>query len=187
MRFSLEFKKVFFGAAIVATALFITTPVQAATLSLVPPTGVVVAGESFSVNVVTGSVDQPMNAVSGTITFPTDLIEVVSLSKEGSVITYWVEEPNSSNVSVGGSGTIKFEGVTLNPGFIGSTGRILNLRFRAKQPGTANLEFAGGSVLANDGQGTNILENLSGARLTILPARVETPIRPTPTTLLAAV
>jgi len=100
-----------------------------------------------------------MNAASGIVSFPQDKIEVVSFSKTGSIISLWVQEPSFSN----SAGTINFEGIVLNPGFTGTAGKILNVTFRPKTTGTANLNFYSGSVLANDGQGTNILTSMSKA------------------------
>ena len=66
-----------------------------------------------------------MNAASGVISFPADKLEVVSLSKTGSVFTLWVQEPSFSN----SAGTINFEGIVLNPGFIGAAGKTPTIKF----------------------------------------------------------
>lgn len=63
----------------------------------------------------------------------------------------------------------------MNPGFVGSSGKVLGVTFKAKSQGNAALTFANGSVLANDGQGTSILNGLGGANFTISPPA------PTPT------
>ncbi|TSC61429.1 MAG: Uncharacterized protein Greene041614_1082 [Parcubacteria group bacterium Greene0416_14] len=129
------------------------TIARAATLSLVPSTGSHSVGDTFSLTVIVGSADQAMNAASGQISFPADKLVVASVSKDASVISLWVEEPSFSN----SDGTVRFEGVVLNPGFIGASGKIITIHFRAKAPGEATIMFTSGSVLANDGQGTNIL------------------------------
>ena len=118
-------------------------------------------GSTFSVGVSVGSVDQAINAVSGVISFPWDKLEMVSLSKTGSIFSLWVQEPSFSN-SVG---TVSFEGIVLNPGFTGASGKILSMTFRAKIAGTANISFSSGSVLAHDGTGTNIL---TGSRVAVV-------------------
>jgi len=155
--------------------------VLAATLSLTPVTGSLTVGETLAVQVVTTSAEQPLNAISGTINFPPALVEVVGLSKASSLFTYWVAEPSFDNAT----GVIKFEGVVPNPGWRGASGQILTVRFRGKQAGQAGLNFTGGSVLANDGEGTNLLQNFTGAQLTIKPIRL-TPPPTESTTAIAA-
>lgn len=133
----------------------------AATLSFSEPAASYSVGQTFSVSVYAGSGDQAMNAASGVISFPWDKLEVVSLSKTGSIFSLWVQEPSFSN----SAGTVSFEGIILNPGFTGASGKILTITFRAKTAGTANLSFSSGSVLANDGTGTNIL---TGSRVAVV-------------------
>ena len=125
----------------------------AATLSLSPSSLSLAQGETASVNVVVGSADQSMNAASGIVAFPNDKLEIVSVSKSGSIATLWVQEPSFSNAL----GTVSFEGVVLTPGFTGASGKIITITFRGKSEGTARFSFSSGSVLANDGQGTEIM------------------------------
>jgi len=133
--------------------------VQAATLYFVPSTGTSNIGGNLSVGVYVSSADQAMNAASGVVSFPQDKLEVISISKTGSIITLWVQEPAFFNQS----GILNFEGIVPNPGFTGSGGKIITLNFRVKAAGTAALTFSSGSVLANDGLGTNILTGLGSA------------------------
>ena len=145
---------------ILAFAFLATIPyvAHAATLHFSPSSGTHTR-TTFSVNVLVSSADQAMNAASGIISFPKDKLEVVSLSKIGSIFGLWVQEPYFSNTS----GIISFEGIVLNPGFIGSNGKALTITFRTKTAGPASLTFSSGSVLANDGKGTNILSGLDPA------------------------
>ena len=143
--------------------LALPSGVFAATLSLSPSSLSLAQGEIVLVNVVVGSDDQAMNAASGIVAFPTDKLEVVSVSKSGSVATLWVQEPSFSNAL----GTVSFEGVVLNPGFTGAAGKIVTISLRGKSGGTASLSFSSASVLANDGQGTEILTGSLGATITV--------------------
>ena len=70
---------------------------EAATLSFSPSFGSHASGNTFSVGVFVSSADQAMNAASGAISFPADKLEVISLSKTGSIFTLWVQEPSFSN------------------------------------------------------------------------------------------
>lgn len=133
--------------------------VHADTLSISPSTGTYSAGKTFSVHVFTSSVAQSVNAVSGTITFPQDKLQVVSISRANSIVTLWVQDPAYSNTS----GTISFEGVIPNPGFMGSSGDIMTVTFKVTGQGNAPVKFSSGAVLANDGNGTNVLKNYNTA------------------------
>lgn len=136
---------------------------EAASLYFSSSTGSYKVGQSFSVGVYVSSLDQSMNAASGAISFPKDKLEILSLSKTGSIMNLWVQEPSFSN----DSGAINFEGIALNPGFTGSAGKIIILNFKVKSAGAGPLNFSSGSVLANDGKGTNILENLGSANFSL--------------------
>ncbi len=157
--------------------LFSASSAQAATLYLSPNSSSFTVGQTFSASVFVSSPIQPMNAADALISFPRDKLEVVSLSKGGSIFSLWVSEPSFSN----SAGNIRFEGVIFNPGFIGSGGKILNITFRAKSAGNAPVSFLSGSVLANDGNGTNILASLSGANYLLSPSGQEAaPVEPEP-------
>ncbi len=146
---------IFFGFLV----FFIAPNAFAATLQFSPNSGKFSQGQTFTISIFTSSTNQAMNAASGSISFPPDKIEVVSLSKAGSIFNLWVREPSFSN----SAGTINFEGIVLNPGFTGASGKIMSVTFRAKEPGVATVKFSSGSVLANDGKGTNIISALGTA------------------------
>jgi four helix bundle protein len=131
--------------------------VQAASLYFSPSQQSYLVGSSFNVDVYVSSLDQAINAVSANIIFPADKLDVVSISKNGSIINLWVVEPSSLQ------GSINFEGIVLNPGFSGSGGKIISLKFKAKAAGNAELVFSSASVLANDGNGTNVLKGIEKA------------------------
>ncbi|HDQ16672.1 MAG TPA: hypothetical protein ENN31_00950 [Candidatus Vogelbacteria bacterium] len=166
------FKKIFSSKKIILIfsiilPIFIltTTGAEAATLQFSPASGNYNTGATFSVGILVSSPTQAMNAASGAISFPTDKLEVVSISKAGSIFNLWVQEPTFSNTA----GTINFEGIIFTPGFTGNNGRLLTINFRTKSPGIATLRMISGSVLANDGQGTNILTAMSNASFNIVP------------------
>jgi hypothetical protein len=154
-------------------SVFLPSSAFAATLNFSPPSGTHAVGTTFSINVYVESADQAMNAASGVVSFPWDKLEVVSISKQGSVFSLWPMEPSFSN----SAGTVHFEGIALNPGFTGANGKILTITFRARSAGQANMSFSSGSVLANDGTGTNILNGLRVAAFTLTSAG-ETPSAP---------
>lgn len=136
---------------------------DAANLYFSPSSGEYTIGQAFSVSVYVSSAEQAMNAASGVISFPQDKLEITSLSKSGSIFSLWVQEPSFSN----SAGVVNFEGIVLNPGFMGTSGKIFTMGFRAKTAGAALLNFSSGSALANDGKGTNILANLGNAQFNL--------------------
>jgi len=143
---------------------------NAATLYFSPSSGSHLVGTTFPIRIYVSSADQAMNAASGVVSFPTDTLAVTSVSKDESIFNLWVQEPSFSN----SDGTATFEGIVLNPGFTGSNGKIITIHFRAKAPGVASVSFSSGSVLANDGKGTNILGSLGSAEFALGGAVGET-------------
>ena len=167
-------------ASIVLSLLFFfAVPVfaSAATLGISPASGSYTVGKTFAATVVVSSSDQSINAVSGTLTFPTNELQVVSVSKTASVLSLWVQDPSFSNTA----GTVDFEGVVPNPGFQGSGGRVITINFKVIGQGSATAKLSNGSVLANDGSGTNILDTLNNATFTLTPAPVSADTAPPPT------
>jgi hypothetical protein len=148
--------------------LFFAHTTFAASLNLSPSSGSYNVGDIIKVRVVLASPAQSVNAVSGSLTFSKDLLTLTSLSKTNSLVSLWATEPSYSNIS----GTVNMEGVILN-GFTGSNGTILTLSFKAKATGNANIKFTSSSVLANNGQGTDILTGTGQASFNISPAKVK--------------
>jgi len=135
----------------------------AATLLFSPQSGTYFAGRSFSVVVEVSSPGEAINAVQGEVSFPTNDLEVLSVSKANSVLNLWVQDPTFSNQN----GTVDFAGVVVNPGFEGSNANIITITFEAKNTGNAPLSINSASVLANDGSGTNILTTTKTASFAI--------------------
>lgn len=149
-----------FLISITVLFVFVLAPsTHAATLYFSPSFGSYEVGKTFSVSIYVSSADQAMNAASGAVSFPVDKLEVASLSKADSVFGLWFQEPSFSN----SAGTVNFEGIVLNPGFTGSSGKAITIIFRVKAVGNASLTFSSGLVLANDGKGMNILASLASA------------------------
>jgi len=157
--------KIFFVFfSVLFSCLFVFMPIftiLAADLYILPSSKDLKVGDNLNVAVYVDSLDQAMNAVSFKISYPEDLLKFVSLSKTGTIINLWVQEPK------GGNGEVLAEGIVLNPGFTGSRGKILNITFKALSSGKTDLSFVSCAVLANDGLGTNILKNMKGANYVI--------------------
>lgn len=133
-----------------------------ASLFFVGPNTVSV-GEEMTVTVYVASNDVAMNAASGAIHYPVDKLEVLHVSSSGSIFDLFTQDPTFSNQS----GLVQFEGIVLNPGYIGENGKLVDITFRAQNAGDAQIIFQSGAVLANDGEGTGILSNLGTLSLHI--------------------
>ena len=120
--------------------------------------------------------DVAFNAVSGTLTFPPSVLEVVSISKGSSVVSLWVQEPTFSNTA----GSVSFEGIVLNPGYKGSNANIVSVQFRVKKAGTATISFTSGEILANDGIGTSILSSLGTGTYSLVTKPAAPPVEDPP-------
>jgi hypothetical protein len=158
---------------------------QSATLLFSTPSAQVTEGQKFTVNVEVNSGGQSINAVSGTVSFPGNLVHAISLSTDNSIIKLWTQEPKLR------ANDILFEGVILNPGFEGTNGQVFSITFEAIASGTVNLNFNDGAILANNGLGTNVLASLGSANFNIIPApsyaSIIAKLGPTPTEQLTMI
>ncbi len=112
--------------------------------------------DNFTITIKTDSLSKPINAASGQLVYNPDRLEIINVSKIGSVFNIWLEEPNYSNLE----GLLRFQGGLPTPGFIGNGGTVLHIIFKAKTPGTTSLVWKKAEILAHDGKGTNVLTNL---------------------------
>lgn len=176
-------KMLFFASLLLASSYFLVASHDAlaqGSLFVSPREGTYEVGELFSVliNVNTGGAD--INAAVAQLNFDNAKLEVESMGYSRSIFTLWTEEPRFSNEG----GTIRFSGGLPNPGFNGASGAIVRMTFRPKAEGVAPIVFLSGSVLANDGQGTNILDGMQGGVFTIRTASTKkTPAAPPSTEL----
>lgn len=132
---------------------------EGASLFLSPGSESFIIGDSFSVELRIDTTEDPINAAQTTIYFPPDTVEVLSISKENSIFSLWPGTPTFSNLT----GEISFIGGLPHPGFAGE-GNIITINFKAKKEGEILLSFGESKVLADDGQGTNILIFIKGAK-----------------------
>jgi len=148
----------------------------AASLNLTPNTGSYNVGDTVTIRITVSSPDKSINAVSVNIKYNKDVLSLSSVSKSGTVISLWAQEPDFRV-----PGTVSLEGVMLS-GYTGNSGTIVTLVFKAKAVGTAEIKFNSASVLANDGEGTNILNNFSSSAITINSKTENINTNPKPTT-----
>ena len=162
-----------FTSAVFALAFLAITPhfAHAAGLYFAPSSSSYVQNENFTVSVLVDA-EKSINAVSGVVTFPTEYLEVIAVSTANSILNLWVKDPSFSNA--GNTGNVYFEGIILNPGYVGSRGRIVDIVFGVKKVGSAGLTFGESSILANDGEGSNILSSVGSATFNFLKPQAST-------------
>lgn len=168
-----KFRKVFIAFLLFALSLGVFgvfSPVQAAgaSLYLSPGAGTYVIGGTFSVAVKVNSDGQEINSAEGLISYDTNLLTALSVSKGGSIFMFWPVEPNISG------GTISFGGGRPSS-YNGTAGHIITITFKAKKSGGAQVRFSSGAVLAHDGKGTNVLASMGSGSYTISPKVITPP------------
>ncbi len=163
-------KLIFCFVLFFVTFFFLNTKnVFSATININPKNGEYQVGDTLKIKIYIES-ETSANAVSASLKFSKDIISLSSISKNGSIIDLWAKEPIYSNAD----GSFSFEGVSLN-GFIGNSGTILTLNFKAKKEGTGTIDFIDYSILANDGLGTRVDKGSSNFSFTINKASTITP------------
>ncbi|MDR3558752.1 MAG: hypothetical protein P4L61_04435 [Candidatus Pacebacteria bacterium] len=144
---------------------------HAAILSAYASAPSVSVGNLVSVSINVDSAGVAINTAGATIQFPTDLLEVMSVSQSPSIFSLWVQNPVFSNTD----GTVSFTGGLPTPGYVGQNGQIVTIVFRARKAGSASVVITNGSVLANDGSGTDVLTAQGSATIKIGASTPETP------------
>jgi len=135
---------------------------NAAIFGFSPSTTKIVPLDTFSVQVFVNTSGEAINAVSGLVTYSDMMIEPTSIVVSDTV-TSWINE--SPKVS---KGSISFEGITFDPGFSGGRKLLFTVFFKAKKTGISEIRLTEGSILKNDGFGTNVLDGLSTLQIKIL-------------------
>ncbi|MFM2374077.1 MAG: hypothetical protein RLZZ234_72 [Candidatus Parcubacteria bacterium] len=148
---------------------------HAATLKLTPETGVFQVGGTWTARVVVNTAGKPINAAEATLSYNPKEIQVLGISKASSIFNLWTIEPTFSNAS----GKVSFGGGSPS-GYTGGAGTVMSVTFKALTPGTPKVNFGNGSVLAADGQGTNVLSGMVGGTYTVSAASESPKAEPAP-------
>lgn len=153
--------------------------VQAASLSVTASPSTVQVGNTVTVSVLVNSEGVAINNAEGSLTFPRELFDVISVSSDVSVFSLWIQAPTYN-----GNSAISFNGGVPSPGYLGSNGKIFNVVLRAKSSGSASFVLENAAVRANDGLGTNVFSRATGATVAVratTPAPVTDPTQPVQT------
>ncbi|MBI2063577.1 MAG: hypothetical protein HYT65_01120 [Candidatus Yanofskybacteria bacterium] len=159
-------QKIFLFFGFFIFLLFGARAANAATLYFSPSSGNFTVGNVFTVNVLVNTENADINNAEATVNFPSGLLEVISISKSGSIFSLWVEEPTFSN----SAGTLSLNGGLPTPGFKGVSGKVIGAVFRVKKAGLASLVFSSTAVRANDGYGTDVFRTGTQARFNLISA-----------------
>lgn len=133
-----------------------------ASLYVSPGSGTYTVGSTFNVSVsVNSGGGVGINASDAVLTFDPSFLTVKKVSKSNSIFNLWTTEPSYSNQE----GKVNYSGGSPSP-YKGSAGTIMSITFTSLQAGETSLSFSGGSVLAADGKGTDVLGGTAGATYT---------------------
>ena len=165
-------RKLFLFFGFFVFLLFGAREANAATLYFSPSSGNFSVGNILTVNILVNTENAYINNAEATVNFPSSLLEIISISKSGSVFTLWVEDPTFSN----NAGTLSFNGGLPTPGFNGANGKILSAVFRVKRAGSATVAFSSPAVRANDGYGTNVFRVGAQAQFNLISVEETTPL-----------
>jgi len=139
-------------------SFFFTGLIYAADFDVIPSTGTFGVTQEFSVNIKIDSGGDSINAAQAKIQFSSNTLQVKSISKDGSIFNFWLQEPEFSN----DTGIIEFIGGTPS-GVSGGSLQALKINFIAKGVGSSDFSFLDAAITASDGSGTNILSSSNGA------------------------
>lgn len=106
---------------------------------------------------------ESINAMEGSIVFPSSLLAPREIRSGSSIISLWIEQP-----FVERDGELRFSGM-LPGGYAGSSGYLFSVIFQAQNEGEAVLDVSNARILLNDGNGSEALFHSSPIALTIRP------------------
>ncbi|GAI24257.1 unnamed protein product [marine sediment metagenome] len=142
--------------------LLAASSVAAARLYLMPLSQTIYQDNSFIVEVKLDTEGKEINTVEANLTYSSDFLEVIDVSKGNSILTLWLKEPDVQQKDVSLIGGIP-------NGFQGEEGLIAKLIFRGKEIGEGIVSFKENSkVLLNDGKGTETRLNFSEGNYEII-------------------
>jgi hypothetical protein len=141
------------------TILFFPGISQAATLLLSPSSGTFSVGSTFNASILLDTKGQSVNAIEVELSFPPDMLQIVSPSVGQSVVGVWTATPKFNNTT----GKLELQG-GVPGGITASNALVSTVTFRVKSIGEGLVKFLDGSkVLLNDGLGTNVLTQTANA------------------------
>ena len=144
-------------------------PVSERTVSFVIPSkNQYSKGEIFGMQIKLSGIETPINAIQTDIGFDKERLEIVNISTKGSFATVFLQKEFHNDL-----GYARLSGGLPNPGFNGPEGLFGTIYFRSKVAGLAQVFYLDSSlVLANDGDGTNVIKEYGSVSYLITPQQV---------------
>lgn len=143
-------------------------PTQKTVTFEIPSEGEYKIGEIFSMEIKIKGIKVPINAVQADFQFDPHVVEVVDILTDVSFADVFIQKSINNEI-----GYARLTGGLPNPGYDEEEGAFGTVMFRGKSSGVVEVEFLPTSlVLANDGEGTNVLKELASASYLILPDRL---------------
>ena len=161
--------------AAASVLLLFPVPAAAAGLYLSPAQLTPAIGEPLQIAVFADSAGASINAAEAEITFDPNTLQIQSVSTEASALSVWSTTPTFSNTD----GTLLFSGWT-NIAFTGVRTHLLTIVFIPLKIASGSIDIRSGTLLANDGQETNVITRMTSAAYTTVPAHI-VPDQPVPT------
>lgn len=158
-----ESKKLLVSLSLILVLFGGISKAEAASLYFVPADAKIGVGEVVRAEL---RLDSPenVNAVEGTLVFPTDLLEVKNINDGNSIISFWIARPKLEN------GSIVFAGA-IPGGYPSLGGRLFSVDFVARKTGSPTVSIKPASALLNDGQGTPANLNLKPFSVSVVAAK----------------
>ncbi len=135
---------------------------EASTLELALDKNITSAKEDINVLVTINSEGQDINTAQATISFPSNLLEVIKIDRADTVFTFWLEEPSYDNTK----GSIRFVGGSTS-NFNGPSLKVMKISFKVKGSGSGRLGVTDGAITASDGTGSNVYTTAKGLDINI--------------------
>jgi len=152
-------KKIFIIISFFILNLLFINKVFAATLTLDSSKSIVGIGEQFYVDLMLNPEGQSINAISGSVFYPSENLTFLRAEDGKSMVNLWIEKPRQSGNNINFAGIISsgFEGVIdpFNPN-IKLPGLIIRLVFEPKSKGMVEFSTSIFSLNLHDGLGTEI-------------------------------
>lgn len=146
MKMTPEQKTVIFLLFSIFYFLF-SLPSFAAEINVIPLNWEVSVGHPLQINVSLSTGGESINAISGEVWFPQDMLELEEIKDGNSIINLWVEKPRKEE------NKIVFAGI-IPGGFGGENGLLFSLVFKTKGEGNGVIELRHMESFLNDGKGT---------------------------------
>lgn len=150
---------------IVFATFFVIKPVFATEFFATVANPNLEVGEFVQVDFYLDTENTEINALETTITYPSEILEVVDYTYGNSVINYWIEKPHLQN----NGSELFFSGITPG-GFNEESAYLMSLIFKAVDTGRAEIYFKNTKTLENNGLGTEVKSTAKKIFINIQPA-----------------